>query len=376
VIRHALLVLLGVLALAGTAVADPEADADRAFRAASQQAVANHPAALEAFEQLGAARPVTRWTDDAWAEAGRLAERAGDYARARRAYEQAVAVSSDERLVARARSALARIASLTADGRWDAVTREHERLVSVVFGGDDPQVELAALEQLVTLHPDYPRVNAIRLALGRGWEAEGDRARAQAWLRAAADAEPAARVQLVRALIRAGALDAAEHELARVEGGDPVAVASAHAALATAKERAWIARGMWSVVALVALAAAVMFRRVTGSWRAAARRLVRPPGEVVFLIPIAAVLVVVAQTGNPLVARAVTWIVVAGVVITWISGALLDAMRARGAVPLWRLGPHVLAVVLAVGAVGYLAILRSGSLDFVLETWRAGHALR
>ena len=48
--RFALLVLL---ALTGGAFADVEADADRAFQAAMQRAVAGDPAAIEAFEALG-----------------------------------------------------------------------------------------------------------------------------------------------------------------------------------------------------------------------------------------------------------------------------------------------------------------------------------
>ncbi|MDX2092368.1 MAG: hypothetical protein SFX73_31180 [Kofleriaceae bacterium] len=416
------LALLVVVGLAGRAAADAEADADRAFQAAMQRAVAHDAGALDAFEALGAARPVTRWTDDAWAEAARLAERAGDYARARRAYAQVLALGSDDKQVERAKAALARLASDTGLGEWDAVSREHERLVSAAFGGGDPQDDLVALEALVATHPRYPRINAIRLALGRGWEEEGERARALTWLRAAAAAEPVARIALIRALIRTGELAEAEHELdaadaivgartrpgtsnptsggealgdaSRVDstnatGGastarigavsstiDRTALVYARHDLAIAKRRASIAHVLWGVLALVAFGAVVMLRRSSDSWGAVGRGLVRPPSEVVFLLPIAAVLIFVAQTGNPLVASAVSWIMIAGVVVTWISGVLLDAMRARGALRLARLAPHVLAVVLAVGAAGYLAVLRSGALDLVLMTWSGGHALR
>ncbi|HVK87361.1 MAG TPA: hypothetical protein VM513_24765 [Kofleriaceae bacterium] len=385
--RCALLVLL---ALTGRALADAETDADRAFQTAMQRAVAGDPAAIDAFEALGDARPITRWTDDAWIEVARLAERGGDYARARRAYERVLSVATDERQLARARTALARLASTTGGGQWDAIAREHERLVSAVFGGDDPRAELVQLERIVTQHSGYPRVNAIRLALGRGWEEEGARARALRWWQAAAEAEPAARVAYIRALIRAGALDEAERQLAIAEAMlargaqaagagatiDRTALAHARRALAVAERRERIAMMLWGVLALAAGAAIFALRRATTSWRDALRRLVHPPLEVVFLIPIAGVLVAIAHTGNPPIARAVTWIATAGVAIAWTSGVVLDAARARGPLGLARVAAQVGTVVIAVGAAGYLAVLRSGALDLLLMTWEGGHALR
>jgi hypothetical protein len=102
------------------AMAAREDAADRAFRAAAQRAVAGDPAAIDRFEALAAGRPITRWTDNAYAEAARLAEGAGGVARARRNLAQVVAVGTDGALVARARAALARLADTTGGGRWDA----------------------------------------------------------------------------------------------------------------------------------------------------------------------------------------------------------------------------------------------------------------
>ena len=86
------------------------------------------------------------------------------------------------------------------------------------------------------------------------------------------------------------------------------------------------------------------------------------------MLPIALVLVLVAHTGNPLVARAVRTIVIAGLVVSWISGAILTER-----VTLRRALAHALCAVLAVGGVTYLAVDNGHLIDFVLETWRAGH---
>jgi len=88
----------------------------------------------------------------------------------------------------------------------------------------------------------------------------------------------------------------------------------------------------------------------------------------VILVPLSLVLGVLAVTGNPLGARAVRTIVFAGLVVSWVSGAIL-AER----VALRRALAHALCAVLAVGAVTYLAVDDGHLIDFVLETWRAGH---
>lgn len=359
---------------------------DEAFRAAQQRATAGDPAAIDAYEQIGNSRPITRWTDDAWAEAARLAERAGDYARARRALEAVLAISSDTQLVRRARGTLERLASITGDGQWDAIAKEHERLVTEVFGGDDPRAELTALAALVDQHPDYPRANAVRGALARGWEQEGDRALALRWYRAAAaagTAEPGRRshLELVRALLRADELDEAEREIAVLSGGgegstgtvDSAGLRAVREQLATAQRRAWVRRALWAALALLLSGALLVLRRDTGSLAAAGRRLVRPPIEVMFLVPLATLLIVVGYQGNPLVAHAVRDIAIGGLLIAWISGALLEATRARhGRVPVRRALIHAALAVAAVAALAYLALDRDRLLDLVSETWRGG----
>jgi predicted negative regulator of RcsB-dependent stress response len=391
--------VLGLIALAGAgpARADEapagevagevarEEEADRAFRAALERSMAGDPAAIERFEALAAGRPITRWTDNAYAEAARLAERAGDFARARRNLAQVVALGTDGALVARARAALDRLAGATGGGRWDAVAREHERLLAAVNAGGDPRAELARLEALVRANPAYPGATMVRLAIARGWERDGHGGRAIAQLRAAlAGASAADRtragLELARTLIRQRDLDEAAAVLDALEAGpraDRAAIAKVREVLGVAERRAYLRGALWIALALIAACAALVLRRDAGSWRAAGRRLARPPVEVVFLVPIGVVLAAVAYTGNPLVAGAVAAIFGVGTAVAWISGAVLEAARARrGAVAARRALIQAVLAAVAVGGAAYLAIDRDRMIDLIAETWEHGPSPR
>ena len=380
-IRRAI-ALLALLACAAVASADPESDADDAFRRAGELAARSDPAAIGAFETLGGARPITRWTDDAWAEAARLAENVRDYARARRDYAEVVALGTDDRLVARARGALARIEELGGE-QWDAVRAGHERLASEINGGGDPRPALRELAELVRANPVYPRANVARLTIAMGWESEGDREAALAWSREAADAAKAERgqhvpLEYVRALIRAGELADADRELALLDAAlvDHGGARQAAEALATAHHRRRIRIGLALGLAVLIAVGVIVARREVGSWRALGKVFARPPTEVWFLAPLALLLALVAWPGNPLVARAVRWIGVAGVAAAWLSGSLLEAARTAGPLRARRTLLHVVLVVSAVGAAAYLVVDGLGLLDLLDETWRGGPAMQ
>ncbi len=360
---------LALLVCARVAAADVEASSDAAFHSALRAGD------VDALERVGAARPVTRWTDDAWLEAARLAARTNDYARAQRDLEQAIAVSTDELLVRRARAELARLTSVAGTAsEWTAVAAAHQRLVPALDAGGDPRATLRQLEQLVRANPKYPRSSTVMIAIAGAWEREGEGTTAVAWLREARTAavEPLERLrahaELIRTLIRTQDLDGAEAELAALETPRSL-IADLRAKLDRAEWRRTVRWGLWGVLAAVALLAVVMLRRSAGSWAAAGKRLLRPPNETIYLIPIAVVLVVVAYTGNPLVARAVRTIVIAGIAASWISGAILGTAR----ITLRRALVHAAAAMIAVASVTYIAVDDGHLIDFLIETWRAGH---
>jgi hypothetical protein len=99
---------------------------------------------------------------------------------------------------------------------------------------------------------------------------------------------------------------------------------------------------------------------------------VRPPIEVLFLAPVAAVLVGVALTTHVLIAPAVAILVVGGLGLAWLSGAALETARARGRSVQTRIAVHVLASLLTVLALFYVAITRDDLLDMVIETVKFG----
>ncbi|MDB4955541.1 MAG: hypothetical protein JWO36_3110 [Myxococcales bacterium] len=377
--RRAVIVLV---VLAAAADADPEGDGDRAFREASRHAAAGDAGAIDAYEALGAARPVTRWTDDAWLEAGRLAVRTGDYDRARKDLEQAIAITGDDQLSRRARGELDRIARFTgATGQWTQVATEHEKLADRIVAKGDPRSALRELEALIEAHPQYPRAADAMLVIAGGWERDGAADHAIEWLTRAkaAATDPIgherATAELARALVRHGELDRASTEIDRVQ--DPSSRREFAAKLSSARWKRALRWMLWGVLAVLAVLSGVALRRGSPSWRGMVRRLARPPIEVMFLVPIALVLIVIAQTGNPLVARAVRWIAIAGVIVAWISGVILDGSRAAGrAIGLRRASLHATLAALAVASAAYLTIDRDQMIDLVVETWREGPATR
>src|SRR5206468_10211992 len=98
----------------------------------------------------------------------------------------------------------------------------------------------------------------------------------------------------------------------------------------------------------------------------------RPPIEVMFLAPMAGVLVAVAFAAQRVIAPAVARITITGVALAWLSGAALDVLRTRGRATRARSLVHVAACVLGVLAIAYLSIVRDGLLDLVVETARYG----
>lgn len=369
------LALAAVLLVASTALAD---DGGAALQAAQQRGATGDITAIDALEELGARRPVTRWTDDAWRSAGQLAERARDYARARRAYAEAATTANDATARARAESDVVRLDAMVGTaGQWAPSRSEHERLaVAIRSGRGDPAPALRELEALVRDHPGYPGATNAMLVIAEGWERDDEPERAIGWLRRAVEsARPSDRLRtnaaLARALIRADHLDAARSALGAISDGG--LVADLRGDIATAERRRGIRWAVLAILVAIAGLGIVALRRAAGSWRAAGRRLVKPPIEVAYYVPIAALLAAVAQSGNPAAARAVLAISVAGCIVAWFSGALFEGRpRPRLAV----LALHVALAALAVLAAAYLAIDQTRLVNLLLETIHGGHELR
>jgi len=135
-------------------------------------------------------------------------------------------------------------------------------------------------------------------------------------------------------------------------------------------------RGRWYVVSWIVAAAAfglLAASLVEAASRGGLRRpKLRPPIEVVFLTPVAAVLVGVALTTHQLIAPAVLTLTIGGLVLAWLSGATLDTLRLRGREIRGRALAHIFISLLGVVALGYIVLTRDNLLDMVIETVRFG----
>ncbi len=371
----------------GGAGADDAAHAEAFALATRQLGDGDLVGARAALEALAASAPGGRWADDALAEAAGIAEKQGDLAGARALWRRVLEEHADSRL---ARRAAARLAELTetggAGGVWDATAAEHDRLVRAASAAGDPAPQLVALGALLDRSEGYPRWFVAALWLGDAWARIGARARAHAWYdraEAAAGSDlERFRAGLARAQLLAagGAHDRAEEALRALRPPDDLARMARDGALAdVARARA---RAGWLLVARVTLAvcallAVVALRRRAGSWRGAGRALWPPPLEVLYLVPVALVLVVAAESGNLLAARAAQLILAGAVVIAWLSGAGLELLRRRPG-PRWPLAlAHAIVAGVATVALVYAAVMHEHQLlDLLAETWHRGHDMR
>jgi hypothetical protein len=362
--------------------ADPDDPGDARFAAATRRAGGGDAAgAMVDFEAIAAELPQSAWADDALVEAGRLADRLGDGERARRDFAAAIDRYPGGRAARIASAELARLDARTAGGAWVDVAAAHDAVVAAVGRYGDPTPHLERLEALVIANPAYPRGAAARIWLGDRWAQQGAWNRALRWFRdaAAVATDPAlGRRAAVREIEALAALDrhadarAAIERLAGDPDADPAAIARVRDGVATAQRRyrfriaAWIALGGVAILLVLAL------WRAAGSVAAAARAAIRPPSEVLYAVPVVAIVALASAAGNPLVGRAVRWIAIGGVAIAWLSGAALAAAARRDAISGARVALHAVAAVVAVSAIAYIAIVDDRLIDMVLETWKHG----
>ena len=145
----------------------------------------------------------------------------------------------------------------------------------------------------------------------------------------------------------------------------------AAAARGRRRDRGYVAAWLAIAGALAALLGSLgeaVRRSPTGTRWAA----LRPPIEVVFVGPIAAVLLGVACTAHRAIAPAVALIAGGGVALAWLSGATLERVRAQGRSRGLRSAAHLIACLAGVAGLGYVALIHGGLLDLLVETVRFG----
>ena len=119
------------------------------------------------------------------------------------------------------------------------------------------------------------------------------------------------------------------------------------------------------VICLLGLAASLAEAALRGGRR---RPSLKPPVEVLFLLPIGAVLVGVALTTHKAIAPAVFALTVGGLVLAWVSGITLELLRAHRRAIGVRAAINVTLCLVAVAALVYIVLTRDDLLDMMIET--------
>ena len=301
----------------------------------------------------------------------------------------AAALAADERLAQPAR-ALALYERLLREqpSYFRAVTAEKRAVILRAEIGPGHGAEADAFAKLVAEAdrvPDVvPRAEALAAAPWPGapatllWLAEWLRRHArydeaQARYAQVAERWPASReAQLARRGAAGAAIDAHEWDRAdQLAAALPVAADADRltrdellraAARGRLREHLYIAAWIALAVVLAGLAGALAL----AAWRA--RRIsLRPPIEIVYGAPIAAVLMIASFTAHRAIGPAVTRISLVGLALAWLSGATLELRPGR-----MRALINVVACVVGTLAIAYIAVTRDGLIDMLIETVRFG----
>ena len=303
----------------------------------------------------------------------------------------AAARAAEDRLVepARALALYERLLRERPDTSYALAAEKRASILRAEVGtGSAHQTEATALAKLVAeadRAPDVvPRAEALAAAPWPGapatllWLAEWLRRHARFGEAQARYAEVAARWPASReaVLAKRGAAGAAvdAHDWDRAEqlaAELPVAEEAdrlTRAELLRAADRGRLRERLY-VTSWIALALVIL--GLAGSLALAARRArrlpLRPPIEVVYGAPIAAVLIVASFTAHRAIGPAVTRISLVGLALAWLSGSALELRPGRV-----RALANVLACLVGVLAIAYIAVTRDGLIDMLIETVRFG----
>lgn len=380
------LVALALLApAAGAQPAPPPDDGQARFEHAGDLRAADRLAdAAAAYVALADELPQHPRVDQALFAAAQLyEERLGDPARAAELYHRLVRDFPNSRvsLAAEKRLELLRAALGPGDRGADALAEMKRILHDPALA---PAAAIAAMEALIAANPDWVGLADAVLWLGHAHRRQNQPDSALARFHEVAERWPASE-QAFEALLTAaevaahyGRFEMAERDLATLrdlaarEGGDASrsrAVAGTQELVARHRLRARIYRVAFVVLGLALIGLGASLRRGAGSWRGAARALARPPWEVMYMAPVALLLVATALTGHEDVAPAVGLILGGGVAVTWLSGAGLAVGARSGRLrPILHLGGSALAVL----AIAYIALHRTRLIDLIVSTVRFG----
>jgi tetratricopeptide (TPR) repeat protein len=338
--------------------------------------------AADALLALATRDPEGAFADDALFTAAQLFEQElGDPTRALDTYRTLLDRYPDSRVaLAAARRSDALEAEIGAGGGGD---RALARFNEILMGYPDRPVadSIAAAEALLQEYPDWSGAPRATLSLAGAHQRQDTLDRANDLLESISTKWPDSH-EAFDALRSAGeiALKNRDYERAqalfgelRPQDEDEQRVA-AEALTLLGRERLrhkfyLVAYGLLAAI-LIGLFVALVLS--AGSVRNTLGSVLRPPGELLYLLPIAVLLVAAAYTGHEQIGPAVAIICGGGLIVTWLSGAGLEAAAKRGGIGRGRAWSHAGATAVAVMALCYIAVHRTGLIDLIVSTVRFG----
>lgn len=344
-------------------------------------ATGDHAKAAQMLVDLAESSPEHNLADDALMKAAQLyEEQLAQPARAAELYELLIERYPRARAARRAERRLELLRrGLGSDDRWANVLGSYQAIMTRYSRGERVRA-LGEMVQLVEANPEFPLVGEARLWIASGYRIDGWLDEAAIWYRRAregaeGDLQWRATKALADVALARGEYDDADELYQSLATDTPVreqVVDTSLAKLATLRARARWALVGWAAVALFVLAMAIVLYRSTGGANSALRALIRPPTELIYLVPVAAIWGAVAATSNTLVARATVYILIGGIAVTWLSGSAGAVARARGPVGRWGQIGHAVLAGAAILAICYIAIANERLLDLIGETVKFG----
>ncbi len=363
--------------LPGEARAD--GGAERFAAASAMRAHGDDAHAAAALVDLADQLPADPLADDALFSAAQLyEEKLGDPARAAALYQRLVRDYPDSRVSLGAERRLAHLReALGPDDKGAAALAE---MNDILFGhASRPEAEsIARMEALVAANPNWRGAAQGLLWLGDAYARAGRTSDALAALDRVANGWPdseeafSALGRAAQLAARAGRFDRADRYVAAMHADDDPARqrsiedAAALVARERLRERLFVAAQLAALVLFFGFLASIALG--AGSARAAARAVARPPIEVIYMAPVAAVLCLSSLTGYSQIAPAVAIIAGGGVVIAWLHGVAIRLHQRQRLL----VAAHTLAAVAGVIAVCYIAVHRTRLLDMIMATVRFG----
>ena len=379
-----LLILVALLLALGLLAKPAQAQRAEQLWTDATNAMAEHEDAQAAalLQSLVREFPNHALADDALFLAGNLfEEKLSKPQLAREQYRKLLSEFPDSRSALAAQRRLEVLdKGLGRDGEGEQVLIQFEDILQN-FPSRTTKESLAMAKALAQDNPTWPQVQQIHLWIAATAQREGDLKTALRYYRLIVQAGAPANVNTSALLgitevaildnqlsLAANTLDTLKHATG-LSAAHQQALKELRENLSSARRRNFLLSASYGAFILISLLFMLLLRRRVASWKDLALALRKPATEVLYMLPICALLIAMAMTGHREIGPAVAIICVGGLFITHLLTAVLAHSRPLSA-PLALVCAS--ASTLATVAVCYVALQRSELLELVATTVRFG----